>query len=240
MGNQSSSIQPQLDHARRIGVCSLNEKRLTEFPARLLEMTKTLRSIDLSSNQLLALPVEIGSFSSLKTLSVDRNKLSSLPAELCQLSKLETLTVQANRLTSFPMGLAGLTHLKTVSLAGNELTEFPSGLCECPQLQLVDLSANKITRLPESIGKLSTVELNLNRNRLPALPTALADCPRLKVLRVEENCLSVNGIPTRLLTDSRVSTLCADGNNFPMRELEQSSGYEKYTERYTATRKKVG
>ena len=239
MGNQSS-IQPQLDHARRMGVCSLKEKRLSEFPLRLLELSKTLRSLDLSNNQLASLPPEIGSLVSLKTLTMDRNKLTSLPSEFARMTKLETLSIQNNKLSSFPGGLSTLAHLKTVTLTGNELVDFPVGLVDCPQLQLLDLSGNKITVMPDQIGNSTAVEINMNRNRLARLPDSLADCSRLKVLRVEENCLSLDGVPTRLLTHSNVSTLCADGNNFTLRELEHSEGYDKYAERFTATRKKVG
>lgn len=55
----------------------------------------------------------------------------------------------------------------------------------------------------------------------------IADCPRLKVLRLEENCLQVQAVPTRLLTHSKVSLLAIEGNLFESKDLRAREGYEK-------------
>ena len=59
------------------------------------------------------------------------------------------------------------------------------------------------------------------------LPAALAECKRLKVLRVEENSLELGGVPEVILSDSKISLLCLDGNLFALRELEQLPQYDK-------------
>jgi len=67
----------------------------------------------------------------------------------------------------------------------------------------------------------------------------LAACPRLRTLRLEENCLSVDAIPTELLSDSKVSLLSLEGNLFDIKSLDTIAGYDKYMERYTAVKRKL-
>lgn len=86
---------------------------------------------------------------------------------------------------------------------------------------------------------LSCTELNLNQNQVSRLPESLASCPRLKTLRLEENCLTLESIPKKLLADSKVSTLSVAGNMFDEKKLSDLDGYEKYLERYTAVKRKL-
>ncbi len=83
------------------------------------------------------------------------------------------------------------------------------------------------------------MELNLNQNQLSALPDELAECPNLKVLRVEENCLTIDSFTQRILKDSKISLLALDGNLFQEKDLHHVPGYEDYMEKYTATKKKM-
>lgn len=59
------------------------------------------------------------------------------------------------------------------------------------------------------------------------LPVELARCPRLKVLRLQENCLSLQGLPVELLSESQVSTLAVEGNLFEMKDLQRLDAYDK-------------
>ena len=82
-------------------------------------------------------------------------------------------------------------------------------------------------------------ELNLNQNQISSLSASLAECPRLKTLRLEENCLNLDAIPTDILTKSKVSTLCLAGNLFSEKQLSEADGYSVYLSRYTAVRRKL-
>ena len=87
--------------------------------------------------------------------------------------------------------------------------------------------------------RLALTELNLNQNQLSLLPPALAQCVRLHTLRVEENCLPLEGVPSVILSDSKVSNLLLGGNLFDEKKLRDMEGYEKYMERYTAVKRKL-
>ncbi|XP_070577764.1 leucine-rich repeat-containing protein 57-like isoform X2 [Ptychodera flava] len=203
-----------------------------------MRLTKNLRTLDLSDNKLQVLPKSIAQFTVLKSFLANNNRLGSLPLELGSLSKLEAVSLNNNRITSLPATFSKLRSLKTVSLCGNGITQFPFELCSLKNLDVVDLSRNKLTQLPDQIADLQAIELNVNQNQISRISECTARCPRLKVLRIEENCLQVDSIPSQLLTDSQVSLLSLDGNLFEMKQFHQLAGYDKYMDRYTATKKK--
>lgn len=153
--------------------------------------------------------------------------LERLPGALGNLKRLETLHLQCNLMSSVPDNvLASLTALKTLDLSHNRLQSFPPSLCSLKHLDFLNLSHNQLHSLPEdNLNQLSALELNLSSNSLPRLPVALSMCKRLKVLRVEENCLELSGVPQEILADSKVSLLCLDGNLFQQKDLQQVPGY---------------
>ncbi|EDO34345.1 predicted protein [Nematostella vectensis] len=237
MGN---SISPHIENAQKTGVCSLKNRGLVEIPQPLLRLGATLRTLDLSDNKLKVLPSAIGNLTGLKNMTLSSNRLETLPSDLGKLKKLEVLMLNNNNLKVLPVGLfTNLTHLKTVSLASNQITAFPEDMCSLRHLDVIDLSDNKLQALPDGkMGQVQAVELNLNSNQISVLPASLASCPRLKVLRAEENCLTLDAVPREVLTKSQISLLALEGNLFSAKELQEREGYDKYMERFTATKKK--
>ena len=153
-----------------------------------------------------------------------------LPATVGHLNKLETLHLHYNMLTTLPDTMTTLTSLRKVDLSHNHMNTFPQGLYSLPHLDYLNISHNKLRSLPEErIELLNTIELNLSANSLPCLPAGLSMCKRLKVLRAEENCLEISGVPAQLLENSKVSLLCLDGNLFQQKDLQALPGYHQVT-----------
>ncbi|XP_069774237.1 leucine-rich repeat-containing protein 57 isoform X2 [Narcine bancroftii] len=236
MGN--SALKAHLETAQKTGVFQLTGKELTEFPVDLQRLSSSLRTVDLSGNKIETLPSIIGQFRSLKSLTINGNKLAVLPEDFGKLKKLENLHLNGNSLKALPSSFGQLAALKTLSLSGNRLQEFPVQLCQLRQLDVVDLSKNQIQRLPDDLEKLQAIELNVNQNQISQISPRISHCPRLKVLRMEENCLDISMIPISILADSRISLLAVEGNLFEIRKLRDLEGYDKYMERFTATKKK--
>ena len=153
--------------------------------------------------------------------------LVSLPEETAQLKKLETLVLAHNSITAFPDAFVNLKSLQTVNVSQNNLSEFPLALCQLTRVDFVDLSGNKIKEIPNGIDVISAVEINLNGNQISVIPESVSKCRRLKVLRLEENCIELMGVPPVVLKDSKVSLLCLEGNPLLMRELQELPEYEK-------------
>lgn len=240
MGNSpSGSVKNHIQNAQKTGVCQLSGFDLKEFPSGLSALTKNLRSLDLSKNKIEFLPDSIGEFILLRNLNLDRNMLSSLPESLGKLKKLETLSVCDNRLSGLPQSLGSCVALQTLRAATNKLKTFPDAITGLRKLDAVDLHSNHIASpLPSRIGELNAVEINLNANRLSVIPAALAECPRLKVLRFEENNVELKNFATCILADSNVSLIVHAGNLFTEKSFQNLDGYDKYEQRYTATKKK--
>uniref|UniRef100_A0A3P8VWL8 Leucine-rich repeat-containing protein 57 n=1 Tax=Cynoglossus semilaevis TaxID=244447 RepID=A0A3P8VWL8_CYNSE len=224
MGN--SALKSHLETSQKTGVFQLTGKGLQEFPEELQKLTSNLRTVDLSDNKIPVLPAAIGNFLQLKSLTLNSNKLI-LPAEIGKLKKLESLSLNGNQITQLPSTMGQLKALRTLNLAGNQISEFPSGLSTLRQLDLIDLSRNQIHSIPAHVSELQVIEINLNQNQ-----------PRLKVLRLEENCLELSSIPVSILADSQVSLFSVEGNLFEVKNLRDLQGYDKYMERFTATKKK--
>lgn len=237
MGN-ASSLKNHVETSKKTGVLNLSDSHLKQYPESIDVLHLSLRTLDLSKNKLKILPKSVGQFKELKILNVSNNTLENLPAEINGLSKIETLQVSCNLLKSIPP-LNSLMFLKRASFGDNRLTVFPEFLCELKHLEALDLSKNNITQLPELIKRSRLFELNLNQNEIRKLPAGLAECSRLKTLRLEENCLELDDIPKELLTSSKVSLLCVEGNLFDMKSLMALEEYSMYMTRYTEVKKKM-
>lgn len=236
MGN--SALKSHLETSQKTGVFQLTEKGLQEFPEELQKLTANLRTMDLSGNKMQVLPAAIGNFLQLKSLTVNANRLAGLPAEIGKLKKLETLSVAGNQIMQLPPTVGQLKSLRTLNLAGNQISEFPGGLGTLRQLDLLDLSRNQIQNVPAEVSELQAIEINLNQNQISVLSAEISQCPRLKVLRLEENCLELSSIPNSILAQSQVSLFSVEGNLFEVKKLRDLEGYDKYMERFTATKKK--
>lgn len=237
MGNKV--VKQHFETAQKTGVLKISQQRLTEFPPHMRTFPNVLRTLDLSENRFAHLPEDIGRFDLLKHLNLSDNRLTELPVVLGNLVRLETLNVANNMLTTIPRQLNALKNLKQVHLNNNQLVEFPTMFCGLKHLDILDLSRNKITKIPAEVAQLLVTELNCNQNQIASVAIEIADCPKLKTLRLEENCLPITEIHSKILKESKVSNLHLDGNLFPPKQFNDLDGYEEYMERYTAVRKKM-
>lgn len=236
MGN---SIKPHMKNAEKTGVLQLANNGLSEFPKEIFQLSGNLRTLDLSNNKTGNLPSTIGQFTNLKNLSMSHTKMNSVPEEIGALKKLETLNLSMNELTSLPSSFSNLVNLRTINISKNKFTEFPSVFSSMKRLELLDMSHNTLVEVPDFVNEICAIEINLNQNQITVLSENIADCQRLKVLRLEENCLQLQAVPEKILTDSQISLLAIDGNLFESKDLHAREGWEKYMERFTATKKKL-
>jgi len=237
MGNQG--IRQHIETSGKTGVFHLSKAKLQHFPPELVNLVAVLRSIDLSENKIVSIPENIGAFINLKVLNLSHNNIENLPEQLGTLAKLETLTLASNKIRTVTSTLQKLPKLRDVNLSDNKISVFPKAFCGIKSLTVIDLSRNRITEIPSGVGGLQVVELILNSNQIKKISEDLAQCPNLKTLRLQENCLSLNDFPTELLTDSQISLIMIEGNLFDMKQFLELPGYDKYMDRYTATKKKL-
>jgi adenylate cyclase len=101
----------------------LGENLLTDDVLMLLTLTKELKVLNLSFNQIQEIPHNFfRNITKLEELYLSGNKLSALPTEhLPMLGRLKTLFLNGNKLQSLPQELAQLTALEILDVGSNVL-----------------------------------------------------------------------------------------------------------------------
>ncbi|MBD2210927.1 leucine-rich repeat domain-containing protein [Nostoc linckia FACHB-104] len=147
--------------------------------------------LDLSGNNLTALPSEIGQLVNLRSLDISRNLLSSLPGEFGQLVNLRSLDLSDNQLSSLPAEIGQLVKLQSLNLYSNQLSSLPAEIGQLVKLQSLNLRKNQLSSLPAEIGQLVNLQsLNLRKNQLSSLPAEIGNLVNLQSLDLEYNQLS--------------------------------------------------
>ncbi len=128
-------------------------------------------SLDLSSNQLTALPPEISKLTNLTELNLSGNQLTALPPEISKLMNITELRLSGNQLTALPPEISKLTNLTVLDLSRNQLTVLPPEISKLTNLTELRLSYNQLTVLPPEITKLTNLtELIISENPLESPP----------------------------------------------------------------------
>jgi len=221
---------------------SMVGQNLTVFPAKIEQVAATLRSINLSKNGIKKLQKISADFEELRILNLEKNEICHIDeAWGGRLAQLTHLKLNSNRITSIPRSFHSLIALREVHLASNQLSSFPVAFCHSglTQLALLDLSNNLIAEIPLEIFSLQAMELNLNGNQISSIHRDISQCPKLQILRLKQNCLTLEALPTSILRDSKVSLLCLEGNYIDKKALVRLDEWETYMQRFTAVKKKT-
>jgi len=151
-------------------------ENLPDFPQELFELAETLEVLDLSNNQISALPDDFYRFHKLRIVFLSNNPFLRFPAVLsqcpnltmigfksCQIQhipdhafpkKLRWLILTDNRLETIPDSIGDCTQLQKLMLAGNRLQALPTRMQACKNLELLRISANQLATLPHWLLKM--------------------------------------------------------------------------------------
>ncbi len=177
--------QGQLQGARRLDLsCGLRS-----FPPEIFDMADTLEVLNLSGNQLNALPDDLGRLKRLKILFCSDNAFTHLPDSLGQCPQLGMVGFKHNRITQ--VSAASLPRsLHWLILTDNAIAQLPDELGECRGMRKLMLAGNQIAQLPDSLQRCEALELlRISDNRFQALPDWLLQLPRLAWLAFAGNPL---------------------------------------------------
>jgi hypothetical protein len=163
---------------------------LTEFPRAIFDLADSLEILDLSGNQLSALPDDLPRLHKLRVIFCSDNAFTELPEVLGQCKQLSMVGFKANRIAHVsPKALPPL--LRWLILTDNALTELPSELGQCTQMQKLMLAGNQLRRLPPELANCTRLELlRISANQLNELPKWLLHMPRLTWLAFAGNPFS--------------------------------------------------
>ncbi|WP_421385916.1 leucine-rich repeat-containing protein kinase family protein [Aeromonas veronii] len=181
-------------------------ENLTEFPSEILSLKETLEVLDLTGNQLSALPDELAGFSKLRIIFCSENRFTELPEVLGRCPTLTMLGFKANRIATvsakaLPAGLRWLI------LTDNAVEQLPDELGQCDALQKLMLAGNRLRELPASLANCRKLELlRIAANRIERFPEWLLSLPRLSWLAYSGNPFS-EGEEARAIDDAHVAPI---------------------------------
>ena len=161
----------QLHQGQLAGIRRLNlAAGVTDFPMEIFDLADSLEILDLSNNQLDALPDNLPRLHKLQKLFLSNNHFETVPEVLQQCNQLSMVAFKGNRinrlpenalpgqlrwliltdncLDSLPDSIGSLSHLQKLSLAGNQLRHLPHQLAHCQSLEFIRLAANQLEEFP--------------------------------------------------------------------------------------------
>ncbi|KAH7492130.1 Leucine-rich repeat-containing protein 40 [Phytophthora ramorum] len=187
--------------------------------ARTLRLARQTGSLNLSSRDLCAFPVEVFRLyelldederswecAVLKKLDLSYNEIAELPSQVEMLKYLLSFKMRHNRLRQLPLAIWNLETLTSLDLSNNELEGLPEQLGKLDKLRELGLEGNKIMQLPESIGGLVHLEtLRVESNQLRNLPSTIGRLRNLKTLSAHSN--QILELPTSFASLTGLLTL---------------------------------
>jgi hypothetical protein len=160
---------------------------LTEFPEEIFSLADTLEVLNLSGNQLSALPADLPRLHRLQVIFCSDNQFEAVPEVLGQCPQLTMVGFKANKITTLP-GAALPPRLRWLILTDNALASLPPEIGRCTHLQKLMLAGNRLRRLPAELAQCTSLELlRIAANELAALPAWLLALPRLSWLAYAGN-----------------------------------------------------
>jgi len=160
---------------------------LTTFPHEIFELADSLEILDLSGNQLTALPADLPRLHRLQVIFCSDNLFTELPEVLGRCPQLTMVGFKANRIRQVSAN-ALPPRLRWLILTNNQIETLPAELGRCSHLQKLMLAGNRLHHLPESMAALHQLELlRISANQFTALPEWLLHLPRLSWLAFAGN-----------------------------------------------------
>ena len=162
---------------------------LRSLPLEVFDLADTLEVLNLSGNQLSALPHDLPRLHKLKVIFCSNNPFTHLPEVLGDCAALEQVGFKACRINDVS-GAALPPRLRWLTLTDNAVAQLPHEIGQRPAIQKLMLAGNRLRDLPAGLAGAHKLELlRLSANRFEHLPDWLTDLPRLSWLALAGNPL---------------------------------------------------
>ncbi|XP_045498286.1 leucine-rich repeat-containing protein 1 [Colias croceus] len=166
-------------------LCQCN--RITELPRQLF-MCHGLKYLDLSDNELQAIPSAISSLVNLQYLNISRNTLASIPENMKALKHLSFLDLSVNPLEKLPDTITNLIALRELYLNDTYLEYLPGNFGRLAHLHILELRDNYLMILPKSLSRSTELlRLDIGQNEFQQFPEVIGRFLKLKELWIDGN-----------------------------------------------------
>ncbi|XP_047181766.1 LOW QUALITY PROTEIN: plant intracellular Ras-group-related LRR protein 7 [Vigna umbellata] len=110
---------------RATGIVALRDSKLKTFPDEIIKLDTSVRTLDLTHNRIVDIPMEINKLINIQRMVLAENLIERLPVSLGKLQSLKLLNLDGNRITSLPDELDQLVRLERLSVSRNLLASLP-------------------------------------------------------------------------------------------------------------------
>ncbi|KAI3651614.1 hypothetical protein MP228_002917 [Amoeboaphelidium protococcarum] len=162
------------------------------------------RVLDLAKNQITSLD-GVSRLKSLTRLDVSCNQLAALPSDLQKCTMLTHLNVSGNKLTAVDdKFFVELKALKVLLLGRNQLKQAPSSISKLVELQELDLSGNEPLKSLSNISFDRLVNLrvlNVSHTSITSVPDAIGQCQQMLLLNLRK--CSIQKVPNSITKNNK-------------------------------------
>lgn len=123
-----------------LAVLDLGKAKLTDLSESFIDQVPMLERLVLEGNHLNQLPYNIGTLRRLLYLNLSKNQLTALPEGIDQLQELRTLDLHSNNLKALPAEIWNLPSLLELNVSSNLLTTFPKSKAQGSSVGSVDMA----------------------------------------------------------------------------------------------------
>jgi Leucine-rich repeat (LRR) protein len=198
---------PKLNHLKLTGNILRNDRlKLTS--------NKTLKLLNLQSNQITDIPDAVRNCKKLETLWLGRNTMTGLTnRSFRKLKQVRDINFYKSHIAVLPSGIKKLKGLQVLDLYYNDLSVLPKTVSKLKKLTHLAVAHNHITELPAKLGNLSNMNtLFAHHNRLSKLPESMGKMKNLQVLDLGYNWFT--NFPQQLTSFGSLQELDLSANNF--------------------------
>lgn len=212
-------LLPKLGSFSQLQALELASNGLTLLPVEIKNLKNMVYFASIG-NALTALPKDFSNIADLMELRLHSTNLDSIPSEIAYLGRLRTLEIQNNTDTlHFPVTIGYLSGLTSMVVFNTIIDTLPGSFGNIKKLKELTLVMCGLKEVPKPIVRIATLEqLYLDNNSIKELPSGIFKMKKLKYLSLKSNNLTHIPDSVCLLKDLEVLDL--RGNKFAKYDIE--------------------
>ena len=138
---------------------------LFDVPWGVRDAVSLYEKMDISFNCLTDIPPEIPlRLPHLNFVNLSHNQITALPESFGLLFHMRTVIISHNKLTGLPVSFVHLVKLEKLDISHNVIRELPEGLGSMESLARLNVNSNKLKTLPQTLGASHTLKVLLAKN----------------------------------------------------------------------------